>query len=119
MRAHIRAAQADLLDTLPGERLSDQSVLLFRLGLLLLVVACGTFCATGSQTFTVIGLRLDFECTELLIAAVLPDPVADQIELLSTSEDDFTPWAEEFHAPDPDTAAALAHEHCRTSRDED
>ncbi|MET8748308.1 ricin-type beta-trefoil lectin domain protein [Streptomyces sp. NPDC004728] len=94
MRAHIRAAQADLLNTLPGERLSDQSVLLFRLGLLLLVVACGTFCATGTQTFTVIGLRLDVDCTELLIAAVLPDPVADQIELLSTSEDDFTRWAE-------------------------
>lgn len=69
--------------------------------------------AAVTQTFTVIGQTLDVDCTELLIAAVLPGPVADQIELLATSEDDFTRWAEEFDAPDPDTAAAFACEHCR------
>lgn len=65
------------------------------------------------QTFTVIGLTLDIDCTELLIAAVVSGPVADQIEVLATSEEDFTRWAVEFDAPDPDTAAALAYEHCR------
>ncbi|WP_329583771.1 hypothetical protein [Streptomyces sp. NBC_01361] len=74
--------------------------------------------ATATQTFTVIGLTLDVDSTELLIAAVLPGPVADQIELLATSEDDFTRWAEEFDAPDPDSAAALAYEHCRSWGDE-
>ncbi|MEJ8639953.1 hypothetical protein [Streptomyces sp. MS2.AVA.5] len=74
--------------------------------------------AAVTQTFTVIGLTLDVDCTELLIAAVLPGPVADQIELLATSEDDFTRWAEEFHAPDPDTAADLAYQHCRRWNDE-
>ena len=74
--------------------------------------------AAATRTFTVIGLTLDVDCTELLIAAVLPGPVADQIELLATSEDDFTRWAEEFDAPDPDTAAALAYEHCRRWDDE-
>ncbi|MGW0704271.1 hypothetical protein ACWD0A_34330 [Streptomyces sp. NPDC002867] len=74
--------------------------------------------AAVTQTFTVIGLTLDVDCTELLIAAVLPGPVADQIELLATSEADFTRWADEFDAPDPDTAAALAYEHCRRWDDE-
>ncbi|MBV7674075.1 hypothetical protein STHAL_32020 [Streptomyces halstedii] len=74
--------------------------------------------APAVQTFTVIGMLLDVDCTELLIAAVLSGPVADQIELLSTSEDELTRWAGEFEAPDPDTAAALAYEHCRTSLDE-
>ncbi|MEV3999178.1 hypothetical protein AB0K62_26450 [Streptomyces halstedii] len=63
-------------------------------------------------------MLLDVDCTELLIAAVLSGSVADQIELLSTSEDEFTRWAEEFEAPDPDTAAALAYEYCRTALDE-
>ncbi|MBT2439747.1 hypothetical protein J7E93_06350 [Streptomyces sp. ISL-36] len=74
--------------------------------------------AAATQTFTVIGLTLDVDCTELLIAAVLPGPVADQIELLATSEDDFTRWAEEFDAPDPDAAAALAYAHCRSGWDD-
>jgi hypothetical protein len=30
--------------------------------------------AAATQTFTVIGLPLDVDCTELLIAAVLPRP---------------------------------------------
>ncbi|MBT2393939.1 hypothetical protein J7E87_32150 [Streptomyces sp. ISL-1] len=54
----------------------------------------------------------------LLVAAVVPGPVAEQIELLATSEDDFTRWAEVFDAPDPDSAAALAYEHCRRWDDE-
>ncbi|MEU9064979.1 hypothetical protein AB0D13_40665 [Streptomyces sp. NPDC048430] len=70
------------------------------------------------QTYTVVGLLLDVDCTELIIAAVLPGPVAEQIEVLATSEDDFTRWAEEFHAPTPDAAAALAYDYCRTSLDE-
>ncbi|MFJ4879892.1 hypothetical protein ACIP93_32460 [Streptomyces sp. NPDC088745] len=65
------------------------------------------------QTYTVIGLTLDVDRTELLIAAVLTGPVADQVELLATSEEDFTRWAEEFNAPDPDTAADLAYAYCR------
>ncbi|MFI8769581.1 hypothetical protein ACIGN6_32380 [Streptomyces sp. NPDC053792] len=69
--------------------------------------------ATATQTYTVIGLTLDVDRTELLIAAVLAGPVADQVELLATSEDDFTRWAEEFNAPDPDTAADLAYAFCR------
>ncbi|MFP1629725.1 hypothetical protein ACLB9X_32225 [Streptomyces sp. 5K101] len=69
--------------------------------------------AAATKTFTVIGLTLDVDCTELLIVAVLPGPVADRIQLLATSEDDFTRWGEEFDALDPDTAAALAYEHCR------
>ncbi|WP_411107392.1 hypothetical protein [Streptomyces sp. cmx-4-9] len=68
----------------------------------------------ATQTYTVIGLTLDVDSTELLIAAVLAGPVADQVELLATSEEDFTRWAEEFDAPDPDTAADLAYTHCRT-----
>lgn len=67
----------------------------------------------ATQTYTVIGLTLDVDNTELLIAAVLAGPLADQIELLATSEDDFTRWAEEFNAPDPDTAADLAYAYCR------
>ncbi|WP_331735433.1 hypothetical protein OG590_40445 (plasmid) [Streptomyces goshikiensis] len=67
----------------------------------------------ATQTYTVIGLTLDVDNTELLIAAVLAGPVADQIQLLATSEDDFTRWAEEFSAPDPDTAADLAYVYCR------
>jgi hypothetical protein len=55
--------------------------------------------AAATQTFTVIGLPLDVDCTELLIAAVLPGPVADQIERLASSVADFTRWAEEFDAP--------------------
>ncbi|MGW6569822.1 hypothetical protein [Streptomyces sp. NPDC054975] len=74
--------------------------------------------AAATQTFTVIGLTLDVDCAELLIAAVLPGPVADRIGLLATSEDDFTGWAEEFDAPDPDTAAILAYGHCRRWDDE-
>ncbi|AJF70493.1 hypothetical protein [Streptomyces vietnamensis] len=69
--------------------------------------------ATATQTYTVIGLTLDVDSTELLIAAVLAGPVADQVELLATSEDDFTRWAEEFNAPDPDTAATMAYAYCR------
>lgn len=69
--------------------------------------------AAATQTYTVIGLTLDVDSTELLIAAVLAGPVADQIELLATSEDEFTRWAEEFNAPDPDTAADLAYAYCR------
>ncbi|MFE9007521.1 hypothetical protein ACFYOY_36280 [Streptomyces sp. NPDC007875] len=69
----------------------------------------------ATQTYTVIGLTSDLDDTELSIAAVLPGPVTDQIEPLSTSEKDFTRWAEEFDAPDPDTAAALAYEHCATT----
>ncbi|MBT2369391.1 hypothetical protein J7E88_29895 [Streptomyces sp. ISL-10] len=75
--------------------------------------------AAATQTFTVIGLSLDVDCAELLIAAVLPGPVADQIELLATSEDDSTRWAGEIRRPDPDTAAALAYAHCRRWGDED
>ncbi|OKJ48100.1 hypothetical protein AMK27_38855 [Streptomyces sp. CB02009] len=67
----------------------------------------------ATQTYTVIGLTLDVDGTELLIAAVLAGPVADQVELLATSEEDFTRWAEEFNAPDPDTAADLAYAFCR------
>ncbi|HBF82631.1 MAG TPA: hypothetical protein DD420_22670 [Streptomyces sp.] len=72
----------------------------------------------ATRTFTVVGLLLDVDCRELLIAAVLPGPVADQVKLLSTSEDGFTRWAQEFDAPAPDVAAALAYEHCRTCGDE-
>ncbi|MFJ6355356.1 hypothetical protein ACIQKB_38590 [Streptomyces sp. NPDC092046] len=70
--------------------------------------------SAATQTYTVIGLTLDVDSTELLIAAVLAGPVADQVELLATSEDDLTRWAEEFDAPDPDAAADLAYAHCRT-----
>ncbi|WP_331731991.1 hypothetical protein OG592_40970 (plasmid) [Streptomyces avidinii] len=66
-----------------------------------------------SQTYTVIGLTLDVDNTELLIAAVLAGPVADQVELLATSEDDFTRWAKVFNAPDSNTAADLAYAYCR------
>ncbi|MET9324105.1 hypothetical protein ABZX75_28640 [Streptomyces sp. NPDC003038] len=69
--------------------------------------------ATETQTYTVIGLTLDVDRTELLIAAVVAGPVADQVELLATSEEDFTRWAEEFNAPDPDIAADLAYAFCR------
>ncbi|MBT2406922.1 MULTISPECIES: hypothetical protein [unclassified Streptomyces] len=69
--------------------------------------------ATETQTYTVIGLTLDVDRTELLIAAVVAGTVADQVELLATSEEDFTRWAEEFNAPDPDTAADLAYAFCR------
>ncbi|MER8233114.1 hypothetical protein [Streptomyces sp. NPDC094049] len=68
---------------------------------------------TATQTYTVIGLTLDVESTELLIAAVVEGTVADQIEPLATSERDLTRWAEEFNAPDPDTAANLAYAFCR------
>lgn len=70
--------------------------------------------ATAAQTYTVIGLALDVDSTELLIAAVVGGAVADQVELLATSEEDFTRWVEEFNAPDPDTAAELAYAYCRT-----
>ncbi|MFI6689022.1 hypothetical protein [Streptomyces sp. NPDC050485] len=65
------------------------------------------------QTYTVIGLRMDCDFCEVLIAGVLPGLVADDLICLATSEDDFTRWAQEFDAPDADTAAAMAYEHCR------
>ncbi|MFB7032079.1 MULTISPECIES: hypothetical protein [unclassified Streptomyces] len=51
----------------------------------------------AAPLYTVIGLTLDVDSTELLIAAVLPGSVVDQLELLATSEDDFTRWVEEFN----------------------
>nr|WTB28927.1 hypothetical protein OG781_04775 [Streptomyces sp. NBC_00830] len=69
--------------------------------------------AATPQTFTVVGLRLDFDMSELLVAAVLPGPVADDVVILATSEEEFTRWAGDFDAPDADTAAAMAYEHCR------
>ncbi|MEU5109614.1 hypothetical protein AB0H07_46525 [Streptomyces sp. NPDC021354] len=71
--------------------------------------------AASTQPYTVIGLTLDVDNTELLIAGVLPGAVADQIEVLSTSEEHFTRWAQEFDVPDADTAAALAYEQCTTA----
>jgi len=65
--------------------------------------------ATTPATWTVIGLRLDVQMSELLIAAVLPGALADDIVRLSTSESEHTRWAMEFRAPDADSAAALAH----------
>jgi hypothetical protein len=73
--------------------------------------------ATTPQTFTVVGLRLDVDMSEPLVAAVLPGPVADDVVILATSEDEFTRWAEDFDAPDADTAAAMARENCRTDPD--
>ncbi|WP_371794119.1 hypothetical protein [Streptomyces sp. NBC_01718] len=60
------------------------------------------------QKFTVTGLRLDFDMSELLVAAVLPGPVADDVVILATSEDDFTRWAGDFDAPDRLDAAGRA-----------
>ncbi|MFE6461976.1 hypothetical protein ACFVP0_31530 [Streptomyces cinereoruber] len=67
----------------------------------------------ATRTYTVIGLTSGTDSTELLVAAVLAGPLADQVELLATGENDFTRWAEEFDAPDPDTAAELAYAYCR------
>lgn len=64
------------------------------------------------QTWTVIGLRLDVELSELLIAAVLPGSVADDVVILRTSEAEFTRWAAEFEAPDADAAATQAYAYC-------
>ncbi|MFB8442681.1 hypothetical protein ACFC7A_26885 [Streptomyces niveus] len=73
--------------------------------------------AAALQTFTVIGLRIDCDLSELVIAGVLPGPVADDVVILATSEDGFTRWALEFDAPDADDAAARAYEYCRTDPD--
>ncbi|MFC7261466.1 hypothetical protein [Streptomyces lutosisoli] len=71
--------------------------------------------ATALQTFTVIGLRSDVDMRDLFVAAVLPGPVADDIVILTTSEDDFTRWALEFDASDADAAAAQAYAYCATT----
>ncbi|MFI0743428.1 hypothetical protein ACH4PU_35970 [Streptomyces sp. NPDC021100] len=71
------------------------------------------------QTYTVIGFRLDVDPAELLVAAVLPGPLADDVIILATSEDDFTRWAMEFDADGADEAAAQAYEHCRSDPDWD
>ncbi|MFD9047759.1 hypothetical protein [Streptomyces zaomyceticus] len=71
----------------------------------------------ATQAYTVIGLTSDADRTELLIAAVLPGPVSGHLERLATSEVDFTRWAEEFNAPDPDAAAELAYAYCRNFGD--
>lgn len=65
------------------------------------------------QTFTVIGLRSDVDMSDLLIAGVIPGPVAEECEILETSEEEFTRWAMEFDATDADTAAAHAYVQCR------
>ncbi|MEU3466227.1 hypothetical protein ABZ721_40640 [Streptomyces sp. NPDC006733] len=75
--------------------------------------------APATQTFTVIGLRMDVDLSELLIAAVLPGPVADDIVCLRSSEDEFTRWAMEFDATDADAAAASAYAHCQNDPDWD
>lgn len=69
------------------------------------------------RRFTVIGLRLDADFSELLIAGVQKGSVADELVILATSEGDHTRWALEFDAPDADTAAAMAYEHCRNDPD--
>ncbi|MEV5204379.1 hypothetical protein [Streptomyces sp. NPDC053720] len=69
--------------------------------------------AQALQTYTVIGLLLDVEPTELLIAGVLPGPLTDDFTALSTREEGLTRWAEEFDAPSADAAAAQAYEYCR------
>lgn len=74
--------------------------------------------AESLQSFTVIGFRLDVDMTELLVAGVVPGPVADDVAILATSEEDFTRWALDFDAPDADTAASMAHEYCRTELDQ-
>ena len=66
------------------------------------------------QTFTVIGLRSDVDMTDLFIAGVIPGPVAEEFEILETSEEEFTRWAMEFDAHDANAAAARAYVHCRT-----
>nr|WTB28871.1 hypothetical protein OG781_04405 [Streptomyces sp. NBC_00830] len=53
--------------------------------------------------------------SELPVAGVLPGPVADDVVILATSEDDVTRWAGDFDAPDANTAA-MAYEHCRRPR---
>ncbi|MFB7312124.1 hypothetical protein [Streptomyces sp. NPDC056192] len=59
------------------------------------------------QTFTVVGLRVDVDMSQLLVAAVLSGLVAEDVVILGTSEGEFTRLARDFDAPDADTAAAL------------
>ncbi|MBL1086867.1 hypothetical protein JK359_33720 [Streptomyces actinomycinicus] len=66
------------------------------------------------QTFTVIGLRSDVDMSDLFIAGVIPGPVAEEFDILATSEEEFTRWAMEVDAPDADTAAAHAYLQCGT-----
>ncbi|MER5688380.1 hypothetical protein [Streptomyces sp. NPDC002205] len=73
--------------------------------------------AATPQTFTAVGLRLDAVMSELLVAGVPPGPIADDIVVLASSEEEFTRWAGYFGGPDVDTAAAMAYEHCRTEPD--
>ncbi|GAA2524310.1 hypothetical protein [Streptomyces longisporus] len=65
------------------------------------------------QTFTVIGLRSDVDMSDLFIAGVIPGPVADEVVILKTSEEEFTRWAMEFDAPDADSAADQAYAYCQ------
>jgi len=67
------------------------------------------------KDWTVIGLRLDEAYSILLIAAVVPGSLAEDVVILRTSEADFTRWAMVFQAPDDaDAAAAQAYAYCRT-----
>lgn len=66
------------------------------------------------QTFTVIGLRSDVDMSDLFIAGVIPEPVAEKCAILETSEEEFTRWAMEVEASDADSAAVHAYVHCRT-----
>ncbi|WJV51720.1 hypothetical protein [Streptomyces flavofungini] len=72
---------------------------------------------TSCQTFTVMGLRLDVDLGDIFIAGVVPGPIADEVIILSTSEEELTRWAMDVDAPDADTAARLARQHCRTEAD--
>ncbi|MGW9137335.1 hypothetical protein [Streptomyces sp. NPDC055681] len=49
--------------------------------------------AATPRTFNVVGLRVDFDMSELLVAAVLPGPVADDVVILATRVKGFTRWA--------------------------
>ncbi|MFF3355285.1 hypothetical protein ACFYWN_22185 [Streptomyces sp. NPDC002917] len=49
--------------------------------------------AATPWTYTLVGLRVDIDMSELLAAAVLPGPVADDVVILATREEGFARWA--------------------------